>query len=170
MPGFLQRLGAAQGFQPEGNIVDIRHVRKQGIILKHQANAALFGRNEGSRSGHFFTGQKNGAARRPLDACRNAQEGRLATSRGAEQTGDLAWVQIERDVADRFEAAICQGYISKGQTRSERRRGSAARAPGRLRPEPVYLIVWHGSQIHELARKCQLHAVRHGRALGQARE
>ena len=79
--------------QAEGDVVGHRQVRKQGIVLKHHADFALFGRQMQCRGAHDDAIETNFAAADALEAGNGPRHGRLAAARRAEQAADGALLQ-----------------------------------------------------------------------------
>ena len=87
--------------QAEAHVVAHGQVREQGVVLEHDADAALLGRHRVARPGHEAAAQRDGARVRGLEARDEAQRGGLAAARGAEQGQDLALGHPERQPVDR---------------------------------------------------------------------
>ena len=74
-------------------------MREKRKILEHQADIALLRRNEMPGSRHFLIVDENAARLGALDPSSDTQKRRLAAARGSEKADDLAWRQIEADLA-----------------------------------------------------------------------
>ena len=92
-----QLIGARQVLQGEQNVLQHCHVRIQGIILEHQADAALFG----GQLGHVVLAKEYLARRRLLQAADHIQRGALAAAGGAQQADQLAIRNFKIEVIDR---------------------------------------------------------------------
>jgi hypothetical protein len=76
-------------------------MREQGIILEHQADAALLGRNAAALALHQPAADKDAAFIGTFEPGGDAQSGGLAGARGTDQADDLAALYVQRDMIDR---------------------------------------------------------------------
>ncbi len=79
--------------QSEADVLADVQMGKQGVVLKHHAEAALRGRHRR----HILTRHRDAAAVRRLEAGQQAQHGRLAAPRRPEQRQNLSLGDVERD-------------------------------------------------------------------------
>ena len=92
-------LRAAADAEPEGDVVPDRHVRERGVVLEDEADAALL-RRERRR---LLAGDEHVAGVGHLEPGDHAQQRRLAAAARAEQRGERAALDEDRDVVDRDE-------------------------------------------------------------------
>ena len=92
----------ARHAQRKGGIVEHRHMRPHRIGLEHHADIALIGGDEGTGCPieHHPVRHADAALRRLLQPCDRAQGRGLAASRRAEQRIELAFLDVETDIAD----------------------------------------------------------------------
>jgi hypothetical protein len=91
--------------QPELDVLRHRHVREQRVVLEHDAEPALGGRDR-----EQVAPLERDATRGRLDEARDhLQRGCLAAARRSEQRDELALVDGERDVVDRRVVAVALG-------------------------------------------------------------
>ena len=82
--------------QAERDVVAHVHVLEQRVALEHESHAACLHRDVGE----VAIAEEDAAAVRALEPRDDAQDGRLARARGAEQRGDSALGRSERDRRD----------------------------------------------------------------------
>ena len=87
--------------QPEGDVVAHGHVLERGVVLEHEADAALLRR----QLRRVAAGDDDRAGVGLLEPGDDPQQRRLAASRGPEQRGQRAVGHLERDVVERGEVA-----------------------------------------------------------------
>ena len=117
-----QRFFARQRLQPEGDVVQHREMRKQREILKHQPDAAAFGRHEAVGPGDFNFVDQDAARRRPLDARNDAQQRGLAAARRPEQAHDFARLHVEIDAVQGAGVVVVLGDALELHARGKRGR------------------------------------------------
>ena len=86
--------------EPEGDVLEDRHVREERVRLEDHVHRAL-GRRD---IGHVAAGEQNPAGRRLLEAGDHPQGRRLAATARAEQREELALADRQVDV-DHLEIA-----------------------------------------------------------------
>ena len=77
-------------------------MRIEGVILKDQADAALFGR----QGGHVVTAEKDLARGRRFKPADEVEHGAFAAARGPEQADELPVRDLEGHVVDRNDLAF----------------------------------------------------------------
>ena len=101
-PGTVQHLllgqliRAGQVLQREQDILQHRHVGIQGVVLKHQPNAALFS----GKLGHIVLAEENFAGGGLLQTADHVQRGAFAAAGGPQQTDQLAVGNFKIEVVD----------------------------------------------------------------------
>ncbi len=85
----------------KGHIVKYGHVLEQRIMLKHKAHIAV----AYMRAGSVFTIEYHGATVGLLQASNNSQQGGFSAARRAQQSDQLAAVEIEAHVVQGREIA-----------------------------------------------------------------
>ena len=129
------RLGGGQVLQPEHDVLQDRHVREQGVVLEHQADAPPLGLEEGPRPADLAPIHQHPAGGRRLDPCGDAQQRGLSAARMAEQADDLARLDGQRDAVERAQAAIDLNDVLEGELGRDRGARRAALAPsGQAKP------------------------------------
>jgi hypothetical protein len=93
--------GHAAHLQREGQVLAHREVRVERVVLEHHRDVALLRRERA----HVPAADADRAARRRLEAGQQAQHGGLAAARGPHQCHQLAVRDLEREVAERDDAA-----------------------------------------------------------------
>ncbi len=108
-----RRLGLrhAAHHQAEADVLAHRHVREQGVVLEHHAEAALL-RAERVDAAFVEPDAAAGRGQEPGDA---VQRGRLAAAGGAKQGDELALLDRQRDVAERVEGAEVAAQLLEPQ-------------------------------------------------------
>mmetsp|Transcript_23679 Transcript_23679/g.42234 ORF Transcript_23679/g.42234 Transcript_23679/m.42234 type:complete len:364 (+) Transcript_23679:741-1832(+) len=96
-PGTARILGARQ---PVGHIACNAQMRKQGKVLKHQANLAPFRRDTIHRVADQGAIDVNLARILHFDTCNHAQRGGLAAARRADKDAELAVLDFQVHVKD----------------------------------------------------------------------
>ena len=94
-------LGTRLDSQTEGDVLKDRHVAKQRVVLKHEADLALTHMHIGG----VFTAEVNAAGVRGFQPGNDAQQRGLAAARGPEQRDQFARIDVETDIAERLEIA-----------------------------------------------------------------
>ena len=94
-------LGALADAQAEADVLAHRHVLEGGVVLEHEAHAALAHRHLGG----VLARDDHAAGVRGLEAGDHAQQRRLARARGAEQGGERPARHLEADVVQGDEVA-----------------------------------------------------------------
>src|SRR5690606_32287840 len=87
--------------QPEGDVVEHRHVAEQRIVLEDEANLALAHMDVG----RVFAVKQDLAGVGPLQASNDAQQGRLARTGRTEQGYELTLRNFQIHVVQGYEAA-----------------------------------------------------------------
>ena len=93
--GVLAALEAKAGVAPG------IEVGEEGVVLKDHAHPAALGRQPAPLARHGPAANRNGTALGLLEASDQAQQGGLATARGAKQPHQLAGLELEIDVPQR---------------------------------------------------------------------
>ena len=93
---------AFEVLQREEDVLLDGHVGIERIVLKHQANAAVFR----GQLGHIVVPEKDSAAGGLLQAANHVQRGAFPASGGAEQANELAVRDGEGKVADRHDRLV----------------------------------------------------------------
>ena len=130
------RLGGGQVLQPEHDVLQDRHVREQGVVLEHQADAPPLGLEEGPRPADLAPVHQHPAGGRRLDPCGDAQQRGLSAARMAEQADDLARLDGQRDAVERAQAVIDLNEVLEGELGRDRSARRAALPPSG-QPKPV---------------------------------
>ena len=86
--------------QPEPDIVADAEVRKQRVVLEHDAHAAVFGFDPDVRPDHLLILDPHRAGRRLHEARDGAQRGGLAAPGCAQQAADAPLRQLEAQPVD----------------------------------------------------------------------
>ena len=94
----LGRLALAD-LEAEGHVVEHGHVRERGVVLEHEADAAILG----TRPGDVPVRDPDDALVGRLQAGDDPQQRRLARAARTEQRGQRALGNLERDVFERDE-------------------------------------------------------------------
>ena len=89
--------GQAFALETKGDVLPNVEVGKQRIRLEHHVDRAVVGRH----GRHVLTTEQDAPRRGLLKAREHAQQGRLATTRTAQQRKDLALADRQRDLIDR---------------------------------------------------------------------
>ena len=92
--------------QAESDIAGHRKVWKQGVVLKHHADASRFWRKTVTRAAGDLTVDDDFTGDDTLKTRDAAQRRRLAAPTGAEQAGDGAAAQTEIDVTEHGACAV----------------------------------------------------------------
>lgn len=87
-------LHSSQGMQTKTHITRNIQVRKERIVLKHHTNLAALGRHMNSKATDLTLHQHDTARLHRLKSGDGTQHRRLAATRWAEQTDDLASIHI----------------------------------------------------------------------------
>src|ERR1051326_3161374 len=90
-------------------------MRKQRVILEHQAHTAGLGRLMTAFSFNQASADEDQSGIRPLQPCRDTERGRLATARWTEKTNNLAARNVEADSVYRRAAAKAPRYRAQRQ-------------------------------------------------------
>src|SRR5688572_32533406 len=93
--------------QPERDIRRHREVRKEGVVLEHHADAALFRRHHDAGSGHDATGKADLAGLNALEARYAAQHSGLAAAARPEKAADRT--AGERKVEATYDLVVAVG-------------------------------------------------------------
>ena len=96
-----------QVVDPKRHILCSIHVRKQRVVLKHHANAALFGRYVVAGAADNLVPQADVAGLRSFQTSHRAQQRGFAAARRADQHPNLPGLQRERHAIDRRPGAAC---------------------------------------------------------------
>jgi hypothetical protein len=88
--------------EAEAHVLGHGHVRKEGVALEHDAEAALVHRQVGD----VAAVERHAAARHGDEAGDRLQGRRLAAARGAEQRDELAALDAQGHVDQRAEVAV----------------------------------------------------------------
>ena len=99
--GFARALLARLHTQAEGDVVEHRHVAKEGVVLEHEADLTL----AHMRVGGVLPVEQHVAAVGRLKPGDDAQQRCLATARGAEQRDEFAAGKVQAHVTERGEFA-----------------------------------------------------------------
>ncbi|MNT13424.1 hypothetical protein D3C72_1483940 [compost metagenome] len=104
---FARALGARLDAQAEGHVLEHAHMLEQRVVLEHKAHLAL---------AHMLVrgiapGQHDLARIGALQAGDDAQQRGLAAAGRPQQRGQLAFVEIERDVVQRDKVAKALLYV-----------------------------------------------------------
>ncbi len=91
------RLRDTAHLQAEADVVEHRHMRKQRVVLKHHAEATLFGRQHIDA----FVVEPDAAARQRLQARDAVERRRLATARRPEQCDEFAAADTQIETLQR---------------------------------------------------------------------
>ena len=121
----LDAAGRRLALQAEGDVGGEIEMRKQGVILKHHADAALLGRREAALAGDDAAGDLDRAAGLALQPGGDAQQRALAATGRAEQRHGLARRDLERDARQRALRAVIVDDVAEGE-RAGHRAASAA--------------------------------------------
>ena len=97
----LRPLAARLDAQPEGDVLEHRHVAEQRIVLEDEADLPLAGADVVDA----LAAEAQRAGIGKIEPGEDAQQRRLARARGAEQRDELAILDRQADAAQRFEAA-----------------------------------------------------------------
>ncbi|MNV23777.1 hypothetical protein D3C71_1148110 [compost metagenome] len=98
--GRAAALGARPVLEPEGDVVGDAEVRKQGVVLEHQSDAARLWRGRARGVGQQPALGVDGSSVHRLQPGDHPQQRALAAARGAEQGGDAAGVQVQVNAVD----------------------------------------------------------------------
>ena len=126
------RLGNAPFLQSEGDIFGHRHVRPEGVTLKHHPRVALVGR----QCRHILFAKENTALVGKVKAGDIAKKCRFSTSAGPEEKKQLAGFDAEGNAIQRhrvteFFNEFVDGDRDHGLVEYQLRQGGS---PGRFRP------------------------------------
>jgi hypothetical protein len=88
-------------FQTEGYILLDVHVRKQRVGLEHHVHGPLVRRH----ARHVLAVYENAAGARGFEAAEHAQQRGLTAAGRPQQTKNLALINLQADIIDRFEIA-----------------------------------------------------------------
>ena len=100
--GLLQHLGLGKAVLPlqvlerEENVLTDGEVGIQGIVLKHQADAAVFGR----KIGHVVVTEENPAGGGLLQTADQVQRGALAAAGRAQQADETSVRNLKAEITD----------------------------------------------------------------------
>jgi hypothetical protein len=100
-PGPDLGLGPLADLQPEGHVPEHRQVLERRVVLEHEPDVALLGR----QAGGVEALDHHGPLVRVLEAGDDPQQRRLAAAAGTEQRRELAGGDGEVDVVERDEIA-----------------------------------------------------------------
>jgi hypothetical protein len=106
-------LAARHAAEAEGDVLRHRQVREQGVVLEHETDPALFGRDFAARFGEHGAVQFDAAGLQGFQAGDEAEQGGLAVAGGAQEAQDLARPRLEVDAAEDFAFAV--GVADAGQ-------------------------------------------------------
>jgi hypothetical protein len=95
------RLRRMARLEPVGDVLGDRHMRKERVVLEHDADAAAMRR----QMVHGLAVEEDAARALRHEARDDAQKRGLAAARGAQQRDELAGGDVEPDVADRDQVA-----------------------------------------------------------------
>jgi hypothetical protein len=128
--------GARQVAEPEGHVLADREPGHQPRLLEHEPDLAR-------GAAHLAARDADGAARRPLQAGDEAEQGALAAARGAHDGHDLASADVEADAREGGVAVgVGLGEVARAEhphlPRSRRARRAGGRG-GRRPASPVAL-------------------------------
>ena len=90
-------------------------MRPQGIGLKYNPNTSFLGGQEGSGIGYYIAIKADTATVRPVEACHHAQQGALATTRGAQYHDALAGFGLQGQTIDGRFATKATSHTVNGQ-------------------------------------------------------
>ena len=107
------RLGQLLLLQPEGDVAEDGHVRKERIGLEHHVDGPLVRRNVR----HILAVNEDPARRWLLEARQHAQQRRLAAAGCPQQAEYLTLVDLERYAIDRHEVAEALADVLNGDVR-----------------------------------------------------
>jgi hypothetical protein len=110
--------------QAEGDVLEHRHVREDGVVLEHHRDVARAGR----QAVHPPFADPDPAVGLGLQAGDDAQEGGLAAARRAQQDGELPVLHVERDGLERLEPAEGLAHVLDADA------GHGSSTPERLIP------------------------------------
>ena len=114
--------------QPEGDVLEHRHVAEQGVMLEHEADMAL----ADAAGKRIHAVELHLAVVRPVEPGDNAQQRGLARSGRAEQRQELAGVDLQIDPVQRREVAEPFADIDRGDLHGDiLRRGGIQESPWR---------------------------------------
>src|SRR5206468_4790184 len=94
--------------QAERDVLPHRHVSERCVVLEHEADAALLRRD----GGRLAAGNEDLAHVRYLEPGDHAQQRRLAAATRAEEGGQRAAGDVDRDVVERGEVAELLGGVT----------------------------------------------------------
>ena len=89
-------LAALQVLQREEDVLPYGQMRIEGVILKHQTHAAVFGR----QTGHVVLAEEDVPAGGGLQTADQVERGALAAAGGAQQADQLPVGDLEGEIAD----------------------------------------------------------------------
>jgi hypothetical protein len=98
--GYLP-LGTLLDLETEADVVGHAHVPERRVVLEHEPDVPLLGR----QPGRVVALDLDGALIRQLEPRDDPQQRRLATAAGAEQRGQLTGRDLQVDVGERDEVA-----------------------------------------------------------------
>ncbi len=99
----------------EGDVVGDTQVREQRVVLKHHADPAFL-RGQGKiGTGDHFVGEGDVTCEHRFEAGNGAQSGGFATPRRAEQTTDVARVEVQIQRLHHGLCVITTRQIAKAQ-------------------------------------------------------
>ena len=125
-------LGAADAPDPqrEFDVVRDAHVAEQRVVLEHEADAAVAGRDPGD----VPAVQRDAAVVHLDEAGDGAQQGALAAAGGPEQDQELALLDLQRDVVDDRMRLIPLGDLVERDGHAAKPAGPQGRTRQRLLP------------------------------------
>ncbi len=95
--------------EAEGDVLEDRQVREEGVVLEDGVDVALVRRQPGD----VLALELDQPGRRLLEAADHPQRRRLAAARGPEQREELAVLDLEVDVVDRDDVAEAFGDVDE---------------------------------------------------------
>ncbi len=107
--------GAGGAAQPEGDVPGDAEVGEEREVLEHQADAAGLGRDVAGGVGDHPAGNRHRARVLALDPGGDPQQRGLAAAGGAEQAGDLAGAELERDIVQHPGAGVAVADMAQRQ-------------------------------------------------------
>jgi len=97
----------------EGNVVSHAQVREQGVVLKHHTDSALLGCQGEAGAGDHLACQADFALVYGFKTGNSAQGSGFATARRAQQTANIAGIEVQVEVLHHALALITTGQITK---------------------------------------------------------
>ena len=99
----------------KGHVLRHAQVREQRVVLEHHADAALFRGQGKPLARDELVGQADFPAGQRLETGDRAQCGGLAAAGGAEQTADVAGIQMQVEVLDHRLTRVGAGHLAERQ-------------------------------------------------------